>query len=214
MTGPRDLPPGTPRRARSTSSPPGSRRGIRQRCGGVQGARPSPSRTRRRARDTPCDLGGPRSSDHAERDDEPVSHSMGPAAKITRLAARGTGFARYQVEGEVARGGMGAILRVWDEDLRRHLAMKVDPRRADAARDGRRPRSSRARSRASSRRRRSPASSTTPASCPCTSSASTPSGRVYFTMKLVKGRDLTHDLRARLRRARRAGTRRARSACS
>ncbi|MEW6073680.1 MAG: protein kinase [Planctomycetota bacterium] len=33
--------------------------------------------------------------------------------------------ARYEVKREIARGGMGTILRVWDEDLRRHLAMKV-----------------------------------------------------------------------------------------
>jgi serine/threonine protein kinase len=32
---------------------------------------------------------------------------------------------RYRVKGEIARGGMGAILNVWDEDLRRNLAMKV-----------------------------------------------------------------------------------------
>lgn len=38
-----------------------------------------------------------------------------------RVGAR----ARYVLEGEVARGGMGAILRVFDRDLRRHLAMKV-----------------------------------------------------------------------------------------
>ena len=32
---------------------------------------------------------------------------------------------RYHVKDEVARGGMGTIMRVWDEDLRRNLAMKV-----------------------------------------------------------------------------------------
>lgn len=32
---------------------------------------------------------------------------------------------RYRIDGEVGRGGMGAILKVWDDDLRRHLAMKV-----------------------------------------------------------------------------------------
>jgi len=33
--------------------------------------------------------------------------------------------AQYKLRGEVARGGMGAILKVWDENLRRDLAMKV-----------------------------------------------------------------------------------------
>ena len=32
---------------------------------------------------------------------------------------------RLKLEGEIARGGMGAILKIWDEDIRRHLAMKV-----------------------------------------------------------------------------------------
>ena len=39
---------------------------------------------------------------------------------------------RYKLEGEIARGGMGTILRVWDEDLRRHLAMKVVLGRGEA----------------------------------------------------------------------------------
>ncbi len=33
--------------------------------------------------------------------------------------------ARYRPKGEIATGGMGVILRVWDQHLRRHLAMKV-----------------------------------------------------------------------------------------
>ncbi len=44
---------------------------------------------------------------------------------VQRLAGRGEAYGRYVLKGEVARGGQGAILRVWDEDLRRNLAMKV-----------------------------------------------------------------------------------------
>lgn len=32
---------------------------------------------------------------------------------------------RYQIKGEIARGGMGTVLCIWDDDLRRKLAMKV-----------------------------------------------------------------------------------------
>ena len=43
---------------------------------------------------------------------------------------------RYEVLGEFARGGMGAILRVWDRDLRRTLAMKVVLGRVETERRG------------------------------------------------------------------------------
>ena len=41
--------------------------------------------------------------------------------------------ARYTVEGEIARGGMGVVFRVWDKKLRRSMAMKVLRDRDDAA---------------------------------------------------------------------------------
>ncbi|MEM1453128.1 MAG: tetratricopeptide repeat protein [Planctomycetota bacterium] len=44
---------------------------------------------------------------------------------LERLEEHPTHGTRYSVEDEIARGGMGAILRVWDGDLRRFLAMKV-----------------------------------------------------------------------------------------
>src|SRR5262245_54067479 len=40
-------------------------------------------------------------------------------------ASSGRRAARYVIAGELARGGMGSILRVWDQELRRNLAMKV-----------------------------------------------------------------------------------------
>ena len=42
-----------------------------------------------------------------------------------RLASRSATATRYAIKDEVAHGGMGTVLRVWDEDLRRQVAMKV-----------------------------------------------------------------------------------------
>jgi WD40 repeat protein/serine/threonine protein kinase len=44
---------------------------------------------------------------------------------VRRLSDSGEIGTRYRIKQEVASGGMGTILRVWDEDLRRNLAMKV-----------------------------------------------------------------------------------------
>jgi len=63
---------------------------------------------------------------------------------LSRLAGRGPASTRYRVKGEVAHGGMGAVLRVWDEDLRRCCARRAvgrwpDPRGSRRARcDGQR----------------------------------------------------------------------------
>ena len=44
---------------------------------------------------------------------------------LGQLESRGKPHSRYRLQGEVARGGMGVVLRVFDEDIRRPLAMKV-----------------------------------------------------------------------------------------
>ena len=44
---------------------------------------------------------------------------------VKRLRPTLESGSRYSIKNEVASGGMGTILRVWDEDLRRNLAMKV-----------------------------------------------------------------------------------------
>jgi formylglycine-generating enzyme required for sulfatase activity/serine/threonine protein kinase len=56
--------------------------------------------------------------------EEPLRGDVSSAV-LSRLAGRGPASTRYRVKGEIAHGGMGAVLRVWDEDLHRHLAMKV-----------------------------------------------------------------------------------------
>jgi len=53
-------------------------------------------------------------------------HGAGPPGELfAKLQATGARGKRYGILGEVARGGMGTILRVWDDELRRNLAMKV-----------------------------------------------------------------------------------------
>jgi hypothetical protein len=52
-----------------------------------------------------------------ERAPDPPSTQL-----LKRLADHTFKGSRYQLRGELARGGMGAILKVWDEDLRRSLA--------------------------------------------------------------------------------------------
>ncbi|MEQ1893771.1 MAG: serine/threonine-protein kinase, partial [Planctomycetota bacterium] len=50
----------------------------------------------------------------------------GPSSELLRrLKAHAPGSSRYRILTEVGRGGMGAVLRIWDEDLRRFSAMKV-----------------------------------------------------------------------------------------
>jgi formylglycine-generating enzyme required for sulfatase activity/serine/threonine protein kinase len=52
--------------------------------------------------------------------------SHGSSAEVVeRLSGHTPPRSRYEVRGRVARGGMGAILRVWDAPLQRDLAMKV-----------------------------------------------------------------------------------------
>lgn len=59
-------------------------------------------------------------------DQEPLPQDSPSALEaLKRLAGRPGVFERYQLEGEIARGGMGAILRVYDQDLRKRLI--VDP---------------------------------------------------------------------------------------
>ncbi len=51
--------------------------------------------------------------------------TAGTGRVLSRLSAQSPESARYEAKREIARGGMGAILEVWDGELRRTLAMKV-----------------------------------------------------------------------------------------
>ena len=109
---------------------------------------------------------------------------------VRRLANRPGSFGRYQIKGEFERGGMGAILRVWDEDLRRHLAMKVMLGKADPEAPGASPKMN---TRALGRfleEAQVTGQLDHPGIVPVHELGLTPEGRMYFTMKLVKGRTL------------------------
>ena len=58
-------------------------------------------------------------------DVDPTDESATSRGLIKRLSTQITAGPRYRARQELARGGMGTILRVWDGDLRRNLAMKV-----------------------------------------------------------------------------------------
>ncbi|MFT5464295.1 MAG: serine/threonine protein kinase, partial [Planctomycetota bacterium] len=47
------------------------------------------------------------------------------SSRLEKLSETGRSSERYILKGEVGRGGMGAILKIFDVDLRRNLAMKV-----------------------------------------------------------------------------------------
>jgi WD40 repeat protein/serine/threonine protein kinase len=122
--------------------------------------------------------------------DEGGGPRMPSSDLVKRLTAHAPQQTRYAIRGEVARGGMGAILRVWDEDLRRTLAMKVILGKEDPARASATP----------------PVDERTlgrfleeaqvtgqldhPGVVPVHELGLDATGRVYFTMRLVKGRDL------------------------
>ena len=104
-------------------------------------------------------------------------------ATLAQLRSRGPNWARYVDEGEVARGGMGAIRRVFDQDVRRPLALKVMLGEADAPADD-----------GSLGRFLEEAQVTGqldhPGIVPVHEVGVDAEDRVYFTMKLVKGEDL------------------------
>jgi formylglycine-generating enzyme required for sulfatase activity/serine/threonine protein kinase len=112
------------------------------------------------------------------------------ADAIARLSSRRGSFARYQVRGEVARGGMGLILRVRDEDLHRDLAMKVIlPRSDDSPSGSRTPVEWRALGRFLEEAQVT-GQLDHPGIVPVHEIGLDSQGRVYFTMRLVAGRDL------------------------
>lgn len=118
------------------------------------------------------------------------------AALLEQLSARGPAYARYVVQGELARGGMGVVHRVYDADARRVVAMKrlLDPNDAPAGegagahlvvdrRLGRFLEEAQVTSQLNH-----------PGIVPVHEIGVDDRGRAYFTMEMVRGEDLRHVL--------------------
>jgi len=134
----------------------------------------------------PLDLG----FDDDHRGADPAGGATGKVGLarqlLERLEARGRFLGRYRVGEEIGRGGMGAVFEVWDEDLRRHLAMKVlrEPLQPSSALD---------RERFLARfveEAQVSGQLQHPGIVPVHELGVDEEGRVFFTMKLVQGRTL------------------------
>jgi serine/threonine protein kinase len=102
---------------------------------------------------------------------------------VAQLKEHAPRHARYVLGPEVARGGMGQILRVRDTDVRRHLAMKVmlgDP----PADEGKLLARFLAEAQVTGQLEH-------PGIVPVHDLGVDETGRLYFTMQLVRGRDLS-----------------------
>jgi serine/threonine-protein kinase len=128
---------------------------------------------------------GPHSHPDEQEQETPL-RSVEPASTAGHLLAalRDRDRERFRLEGEIARGGMGAILKVHDESLQRDLAMKVIlPERRDG--DSGTPYVHRFLEEA-----QVTAQLDHPGVVPVHELGADDDGQIFFTMKLVKGRTL------------------------
>ncbi|MBJ01571.1 MAG: hypothetical protein CMK00_01730 [Planctomycetes bacterium] len=72
-------------------------------------------------------LAGLVEKERREREEELLGEGreVDPGEFLERLREHGPSDRRYRVECEINRGGMGRVLKIWDEDLGRPLAMKI-----------------------------------------------------------------------------------------
>ncbi|MEM6672386.1 MAG: serine/threonine-protein kinase [Planctomycetota bacterium] len=107
-------------------------------------------------------------------------------ALVAEIAARTVPYERYEIEKKIGQGSMGEVFRVEDRDLRRRLAMKVLSRGVGRSSSGRYERAL--------KRFIAEAQVTGQLDHPCIVPVHefgvTPDDRAFFTMKLVKGREL------------------------
>jgi len=124
-----------------------------------------------------------------EREDAESPGDLSTAV-LERLVGRLGARHRYRIKSFISRGGQGKVYRVWDEDLRRNLAMKVLLAKGDAEE----PLPAHEVDTRTLARFLEEAQVTGqldhPGIVPVHELGLDSRGRVYFTMKLVKGRNL------------------------
>ena len=108
---------------------------------------------------------------------------------LERLAGRTSASTRYAIRGELARGGMGAVFAGWDEDLGRTLAMKVALAQLRKV-DGMTPNLEGNALARFLEEAQVTSQLDHPGIVPVHELGMDSDGRVYFTMRLVEGRDL------------------------
>jgi serine/threonine-protein kinase len=120
---------------------------------------------------------------------EPSTPSL--AARLARIAEHSGGRPRYTVLGEIAQGGMGTIKRAWDELLSREVAMKTVPGAGPDGDEDERTEHERRLARFVDEARIT-AQLDHPGIVPVYEIGIGADGAVFFTMPLVRGRDLKH----------------------
>lgn len=110
---------------------------------------------------------------------------------LARLQAEPQRVARYRVEEEIGRGGMGTVLRAVDREIGRRVAMKVLDVRVAERQD---PDSVADRTRRFLAEAQLAGQLDHPGIAPVHELGLDAQGRVFFTMKLVRGRTLTEVL--------------------
>ena len=105
------------------------------------------------------------------------------------MRTRVTHFEKYRIEKLIGDGSMGQVFKVFDKDLRRHLAMKLLKRPSGSKESSDDPGFLRRQSRFMEEAQIT-SQLDHPAIVPVHDFGISPSGRVYFTMKHVKGTEL------------------------
>jgi serine/threonine protein kinase len=143
------------------------------------------------ADEAPTNPSGPANSPDESIGLESSLTEVAMADIVERLAKTRPKESRYELRGEIARGGMGAIIKVWDKTLRRTLAMKVALGKEDPDKPGSTP----AIDERTLGRFLDEAQVTGqldhPGIVPVYELGVDDDGQVYFTMRMVKGQTLS-----------------------